>query len=140
MGDAKWIKNAKAWQRFESLPDAVAAAEGKQLKVEVDDLVAAMKRAAPVDETESHPGQFRDSIHSYDNPDRPLSYRIIADARDDKGNFIGPHIEAGHRAPDGSHVPPKPSFFPTYRARKKGMQRRLNAAGRKAVKAHMQGS
>lgn len=140
MADAKVIRNAKVWQKFLSIPDKVAADVGKQLATEVGDLVDAQKRAAPVSsDLEKEPGQYRESIHSYSNPDRPLSYRIIADARDEKGNFIGPHIEHGHKAVDGTHVPAKPSFFPTYRARKKGMRRRLNAAARKSIKAFSQG-
>ncbi len=140
MADAKMIRNAKVWPRFNAIPAQITADVDGQLVVEVGDLVAAQKRAAPVsDDLEKRPGEYRDSIHSYKNPDRPLSYRIIADAKDETGEFIGPHIEHGHLAPDGSHVAAKPSFFPTYRARKKGMKRRLNAAGRKAAKAFNQG-
>jgi hypothetical protein len=143
MATAKMLQNSRAWQRFLTIPDQIAADVGKQLAKEVDDMVAAMKRAAPVsDDLEKHPGQFRDSIHSYANPDRPLSYRIIADAQDEYGAFIGPHIEHGHmsKLADGSekHVPAKPSFFPTYRARKKRMRSRLTAAGTKAIKKFKQ--
>lgn len=142
---AKMLQNSKAWQRFLAIPDQVAADVGKQLAKEVDEMVAAMKRAAPVsDDLEKHPGQFRDSIHAYANPDRPLSYRIIADAKDENGDFIGAHIEQGHMATlaDGSqkHVPAKPSFFPTYRARKKRMRARLASAGTRAAKKFNQDS
>lgn len=136
MSDVKWLNKVKAWQRFAALPQALSDAVAEQLGKEVADMVDAMKRAAPVDrDLESTPGQFRDSIRAYSNPDRPLSYRIIADARDDKGNFIGPHIEFGHKKRGGEgHVDAKPSFFPTYRARKKPMKRRLMAAARKKLK------
>ncbi len=134
--ETKMLNVEKIKARFRALPDLVKVAVGTQLAKEVEDLVDAQQRAAPVDELEDHPRAFRDSIHFYPTPDRPLSYRIIADARDPKtGQFIGSHIEAGHKARDGSHVAAKPSFFPTYRARKKGMRRRINAAGRKAIKA-----
>lgn len=139
MADAKMIRNTKVWARFNAIPDQIAADVGKQLDIETSDLVEAQKRAAPVDIKDDNPGQFRDSIHKYSTPNRPLSYRIIADARDEHGNFIGPHIEHGHMAVDGKHVPAKPSFFPTYRARLKGMRRRLSAAGRKAIKAFSKG-
>lgn len=136
MADAKWLNKAVVWQRFARIPQALTDAVSEQLGKEVSEMVDAMKRAAPVsDELESHPGQFRDSIHAYSNPDRPMSYRIIADAKDDKGNFIGPHIEFGHKKRGGKgHVPAKPSFFPTYRARIKASRRRLSAAARKAIK------
>lgn len=125
---------ARVLARLGKIPAAVTQAAGAQLKIEVDDLVEAQKRAAPVDPKSDNPGAFRDSIHSYENPDRPLSYRIIADAKDASGKPIGGNIEHGHKARDGSHVEAQPSFFPTYRARKKPMRRRLNAASRKALK------
>lgn len=136
MATATVLNKQKWMQRLRSLPPAVRKAVGAQLDTEVDDMVAAMRRAAPVDtETQDADQHLRDSVHAYRTPQRPLSYRIIADARDSEtGNFIGPHVEAGHKARDGSHVPPRPFFFPTYRARKKPMRRRLSAAGRKAVK------
>lgn len=134
MADAKMLNKAKVIARLGRLPAALKAAVAAQLKTEAEDLVAAQRRAAPVDQLEPHAGAFRDSIHEYPNPDRELSYRVIADARDDKGHLIGKHIEHGHLAADGSHVPAKPSFFPTYRARKKGMRRRLSAAARKALR------
>lgn len=136
MADAKMLGREALFARFAKLPAAITEAVATQLETEVKDLVEAQKRAAPVSsDLEAHPGQFRDSIHEYKNPDRPLSYRVIADAKDDHSEFIGPHIEFGHMARDGSHVPARPSFFGTYRARKKPMRRRLNAAARKAAKA-----
>lgn len=138
MADAKMLNKEKVMARLLALPAGMKADVAPVLKSEVEELVAAQKRAAPVDETEKQPGQFRDSIHEYPNPDRDLSYRIIADAQDEHGAFIGPHIEHGHMSTlaDGSqkHVAAKPSFYPTYRAKKKGMKRRLNAAGRKSAK------
>lgn len=134
MRSAKIIGRQRLRARLAAIPKAVKDATSKQLDIEVAELVAAMRRAAPVDATAANPGAFRDSIHAYRNPDRPLSYRIIADARDEDGNFIGAHIEHGHRARDGSHVAGQPSFFPTYRARKKPMKRRMSAAARKALR------
>lgn len=139
MATAKIVGRAKLRARLAKIPKAVRDAGARQLKVEVDDLVAAQKRAAPIDPRADDPGAFRDSIHAYPNPDRPLSYRIIADAKDADGKFIGAHIEHGHRAPDGTHVPAQPSFFPTYRARKRGMKRRITAAARKAAKLAFEG-
>ena len=137
MSDGKMLNKAKVLARLAAIPEAVKEAVAKQLEKEAEDMVAAMKRAAPVSsELETHPGQFRESIHSYENPDRPLSVRIIADAKDEKGSFIGPHIEFGHKKRNGKgHVAAKPSFFPTYRARKKPMQRRLTASARKVLKS-----
>lgn len=136
MADAKMLNKAKVLARLARVPVAIQEEMDDQLEIEVNGLVEAQKRAAPRStDLADDPGTFADSIHSYANPDRPLSYRIIADAQDAKGAFIGPHIEHGHMAKDGTHVPAKPSFFPIYRSRKRPMRRRLNARARKAAKA-----
>jgi hypothetical protein len=124
----------KVLARLKRLPPAMKDNVGAKLEAEVKDLVAAQRRAAPVDPKSKNPGAFRDSIHEYPNPDRPLSFRVIADAVDEEGKPIGGNIEHGHRARDGTHVPGQPSFYPTYRARKKGMKSRTLASGRKALK------
>ena len=135
MATAKMLNLERTLARMRKLPEMVKQAVGTQLAGEVEDLTEAIQRAAPVNDLDEYPGQLRDSVHFYPNPDRPLSYRILADAKDPKGNFIGPHVEHGHKARDGSHVPRVPFFFPTYRARKKQIKRRISAAGRKAIKA-----
>lgn len=133
---AKMLNRESVVARLAKFPAALKEAVGTQLKTEVEDMVAAMQRAAPVGTPpdDKDPGKFRDSIHSYPNPKRELSYRIIADAKDPSGRNIGRDIEFGHVAVNGVHVPANPSFYPTYRARKKPMRNRLNAAARKALK------
>ena len=135
MADAKLIGLQRIKAKIARLPAAAAAGLEAQLKIEVDGLVDAQRRAAPVDAKSPAAGQVRDSVHAYRNPNRVLSYVVIADARDEAGKFIGSNVEAGHRAPDGSHVAGRPFFFPTYRARKKGIRRRMNAAARAAIRA-----
>lgn len=134
MADAKILNRQKLKARLARIPKAVQLAGFRQLIVEVNGLVDAIKRAAPVDEAADNPGHLRDSVHAYRTPGRPLSYRIIADAKDETGGFIGQHVEQGHRTAEGKHVPAEPFFFPTYRARRRGMKRRMSAAARKAVK------
>jgi len=128
------MKNVeRALARMKRLPPTMKEEVGGKLKAQVDTLVARQKRAAPLDMQSEDPGKFRDSIHAYENPDRPLSYRVTADAKDANGKPIGGNIEHGHRARDGTHVAAEPSFFPTYRAWKKPAKRSLVGAGRKAL-------
>lgn len=134
MTQARMLNLQRVLARMGRLPQAMKEAVGDQLDTEAADLVAAQKRAAPFDPDSATPGAFRDSIRAYDNPDRPLSKRVIADARDPKGKVIAGNIEHGHRTPAGTHVAARPSFFPTYRARRKPMKRRIKAAARKALK------
>ena len=140
MADAKLQNLARIQAKLRALPPAAAAALKRQLKTEADDLVAGQRRAAPVQDAASDAGKLRDSIHAYPNPRREISMIILADAKDAKGKFIGSNIEAGHRTVNGGHVAGRPSFYPTYRARKKGMKRRLSAAARAAIRAEYGGS
>jgi len=45
------------------------------------------------------------------------------------------HLEFGHKAPDGSHVPAKPAFYPLLRISRKKFDARVMRAARKAIKA-----
>jgi hypothetical protein len=132
---AKMLNRSKVNARLAKLPAAVTAAKREQLEKEVDALVEAEKRAAPVSELEDHPGQLRDSIQAHTNADRPLSYRIIVGARDKFGRLFGRYVEFGHTSRGGQYVPAHAFWFPTYRSRKKAMRQRLFAAPRKVLKA-----
>lgn len=136
MADAKLL-NLKAVQaRLAKIPKAAQDALRKQLKTEADDMVSAIKQAMGAQyDTQDHGHQsLISSVHAYPNPDREISYHILADAKDADGKFIGSNVEQGHRARDGSHVAAQPAFWPTYRARKKPMKRRLSKAARDAIK------
>lgn len=98
----------------------------KRLQKEAADLAAAVQRAAPVDETSDDPGALRDSVH-VERGKRELSYFVVVDAKDEQGRPFAKNVETGHRAQDGSHVPARPFAYPTYRARKPGMRRRIRA-------------
>lgn len=134
------VKNLDRWlARISKIPDAVKEAAEGQLHAEAGDLVAAQKRAFRAvhsgNQAEEGTRQYEAAIRWEENPRKPLSVTVVADPKDEKGHGWAPHDEFGHKAPDGSHVPANPSFFPTYRARKKGIKRRMNTATRKAVKA-----
>jgi hypothetical protein len=137
MADAK-VTGLKAIQdRIARLPKAAEKALRKQLTTEGDDMVSAIQRAMDAQYADSgdHGHQkLRDSVHAYPNPDRAISVRILADAKDADGKFLGSNVEQGHRTVDGGHVAGRPAFFPTYRARKKAMKRRLSKAARDAIK------
>jgi hypothetical protein len=130
---AKMLNLEKVLARLRKLPDAMKDAASGELDKQVDGLVQAIRRAAP-NSPETDGAKLRDSVHAYKNPDRPLSYRIIADAKGEDGSFIGSPVEHGHRAKDGTHVPADPFFYPTYRAHRKRIRARTLAASRKALK------
>jgi len=100
---------------------------------EVENLVREQKRYAPND-IQTGGNRIADAIRAYPNPTRPLSYRIISDAKDEKGKPIASNVEHGHRAVNGEHVAARPSFFPVYRAHKEKIRRRVLNASRRALK------
>lgn len=122
--------------RLEKIPAAIRKAVEDQVQTEADQLVGALKRAAPVgDGLEKRPGELRESIEAHEVPGNPLRRRIIVRARDTKGRLYGRYVEFGHTGSDGKYVPARPFFFPTYRAQRKGIRRRIAQAARKAIKA-----
>lgn len=154
---AQWKGLDKALARMARLPAEVKESVQQQLHKEAEDLVAAMKRAAPVKS-----GVLRDTI-TFKPGSRPLSVNILAGgpattvkvrkgvddasfakasaAAEAKGgpvnrgefDYFRPQ-EFGHLTTKGVFVPAHPFFYPTYRARKRGLKRRLAAAARKPLK------
>jgi hypothetical protein len=133
---ASWRGKPRIDAIMARLPAAMKAAAKAQLETETTGMVDAMQRACPVGVgLEAHPGALRESIHAYDARRRELLKTIIVDAKDEKGNFIAPHVEFGHLTRGGGrHVPAEPFFFPTWRSRRPGMKRRMTTAGRIAAK------
>lgn len=143
---AQYVARLRA--RLDAIPRAVTAAVEAQLRTEAAALAATMRRFVPIDS-----GALRASIRVEEN-DKPLSLNVIAGGVEGTRRKPRPHkrrfriarpakvrhqdsarlVEFGHIAADGSKVAAKPFFYPAYRSRKKGIQRRLRAAARKAFK------
>jgi hypothetical protein len=138
MAEARFVNKDKILARLRKLPGSAAEAAKDALKKEVDAFVEAEKRACPVQPagaSDRPSGELRDSIHAYETPGRIASFRVIADAKDDKDTMYGRYVEFGHTSPDGTYVPAEPFWFSTYRAFKKGMVSRVKAAVRKRLKS-----
>ena len=131
---AKMTNLERRIARMNSFPAEVQAAVETQLEKEVNLMVAAMKRAAPVSDFEDQPGELRDSITAYPVQGRPASWRIIVKAQDSKGRYYGSYVEFGHNKPDGTRVPADPFFWPTYRAPKRGLRARILRPARKLIR------
>lgn len=148
---AQWKGLDLALARLAKLPAEVRAAVEQQLEAEAEALAAAMRNNVPVDT-----GTLRDSIKVVPGK-HALSRRIVvggdattvkvrkgvSDAdfakakakRNNTGEFdYFRAVEFGHLTPDGVPVPAQPFFFPTYRARKKALKRRIAAAARGPLK------
>ncbi|MFO0296196.1 MAG: HK97 gp10 family phage protein [Pseudomonadota bacterium] len=130
------MTNALRQGLFEAMPEALQKAVQEGLDAEVADLVDSLKRAAPVSDLESRPGELRDSITAYPTPGRVASYRIIVAAKDKHGRYYSSYVEFGHNNKDGTRTPAQPFFWPIYRARKQkgAMKRRILAPARKVLR------
>jgi hypothetical protein len=141
---AHWRNRESVTQILTRLPPALREAAQSALEEATTELVAAMKRACPTaPDLERYAGELQDSIHAYDGhrahkggtERTTLLKTVTADAKDKRGDFYGPHVEYGHVARDGRHVPAHPFFWPTWRALRAGLKRRMAAKGRAAAKA-----
>lgn len=138
MADATIQGKAALLAKFPRITPAVIAAVSPVMEDEVEQMRAAIARAAPVLERpskERSAGELRASIRKYPNPGRPLSWRIIAGAMDRASRLWARFVEFGH-----GNAGPMPFFFPTYRAQKKRLRARAYAAARKALKLLFPGS
>ena len=137
--DVKMRNLEKVLARFARLAPGMEEAADRRLEAEVAALVKEQQRYAPND-PKTGDNRIAKGIRYYKNPDRPASYRIISDAKDDEGKPIAANVEQGHRNVDGSHTPAHPSFFPIYRARKKKIRRVTLAASRAELKRQFPGA
>lgn len=157
MAGARILNREKFKARLANLPAAIVRELEVPFGVEVESLAEAVKRAVPV-----KTGVLQSTVR-VEAGDNPLTKRIVvggvpatrkkvrkgvkdSDFAKAKaaGNFTGEYdyalgVEFGHRTEGGEHVPAEPFLFPTYRARRKGMSRRLKAKARKAVKQQFPG-
>jgi len=148
---AEWRGLDRALARMARLPAQVREEVEKALDDEIEDLAAAMRRAAPVKS-----GTLRRTIRT-GRGKRPLS-RIVTMGGPEtrvkvrrgvsdrdfarakaRGGSRGEYdysraVEFGHLTVDGKRVPGQPFFWPTYRARRKAMRRRIYAAARMPLK------
>lgn len=164
MARARMLNLARVKARLAALPPVVVQATSAAVQKEAQGLAEAVKRAAPVDE-----GDLRGSVHVEPGDHEGAAKIVVGGAAttrgigkrtydrsvalgsgDTKGRVKtvgGQHVtydyalgvEFGHRARNGSHVPAQPFLYPTYRARKKAMARRIKAAARKAIKQQTSG-
>lgn len=147
------LNRDKVIARWRKMPPVVAEAAKAELEAQVEQIVEAIRRAAPVGVT----GKLRESIRAVPG-DRPLTFKIVAGgyltrkkiragvkesdfakarvAGNNKGEFDYVRaIEFGHVGPDGKFVPADPFFFSTYRAWRPKLIRAVRASVRKRLKA-----
>lgn len=122
-------------RKIDRMPAAVRKAAGQEAFLQAEGLAAEMRAIAPRDDDPGNGQQVRDEIRVEEGVLGDVSYVVIADAKDAAGRPKAVPVELGHRAPDGTHVPPQPFFWPTVRARQKKVRARIKAAMTRALKA-----
>jgi len=131
---AKMTNLEKRIARMNRFSAEVREAVESELKKEVEEMVAAIQRAAPVSDFESRPGELRDSVTAYPVQGRPAAWRIIVKAQDQTGRYYGSAVAGGHNTKDGGRVPAQPFFWPTYRSRRRGLRARILRPARKLIR------
>jgi hypothetical protein len=122
--------------RIAAIPEGLVQDIHRDLSDGADELVDDIRPlvpVSPVSDLETHPGQLRDSVHREDGR-HGLSVLVVEDARDAKGNFIGPHVEYGHKDKGGGHVAALPHFNPAVRVFKPKLRARIGRSLSKRIK------
>lgn len=133
-GDEYAAAVARLVRRFERMTPAVKKATGERVKAEAEAMAGQMRRIAPRDDRPDNGQQVRDHIRVEKGRIEEISAVVIADAKDAKGRPKASRVELGHRAEDGTSVPPSPFFYPVIRASRKGVKSRIARDMRKAIK------
>ena len=115
-------------KRFEAMPDNVRKKAGQEAFMGAEEMVAQMKAIAPRDDDEDGDQKLVDHIYHEEGRLGDVSYVVISDAKDAKGRPKAPRVELGHMAPDGSHVPAEPHFYPVIRTNSARIKRRIASA------------
>lgn len=160
MAGSKILNRQKLKASLQRLPERVRQALEIQVAQEAADLAAAVKRAVPVDtgtlrdtvRVERDGDVFSIAVGGPATTKKVRSRKVAAGRKKtigvsdadfaralltggNRGEFdYARGVEFGHRTASGAHVAARPFLFPTYRARKKAIRRRVKAAARKAVK------
>lgn len=126
---AKFLNRERVLAQIAKIPAVQKAKVQARGDIENRYLAGKVEAAAPVGtDLEKQPGALRESVHAEPGK-RQLAWRVVIDARDAKGSFIAKHVEFGHMAKDGGHVPPVPFAHPTLRVEMPGIHRRMAKAG-----------
>lgn len=121
-------------RKLNRMTPAVRKAAGQEAFMQAEEMAAQMRRIAPQAGEPNDGEKVRDHIHVEEGRFGDVSYVVISDAKDSKGRPKAPRVELGHKAIDGTHVPPSPSFYPVVRASQKRVKRRILSAMRRAIK------
>lgn len=121
-------------RKISRMAPAVRKAAGQEAFMQAEEMAAQMRRIAPVAEEPNTGEKIRDHIHVEEGRLGDVSYVVISDAKDAQGRPKAAPVELGHKAADGTHVAPSPSFYPVVRASQKRVKRKITAAMRRAIK------
>ncbi|WP_298698187.1 hypothetical protein [uncultured Brevundimonas sp.] len=125
-------------RKIERMPASVRKAAGQEAFLQAEAMAAEMRAIAPRDDDPANGEQVRDHIYVEEGRLGDMSYVVISDAKDAKGRPKAVPVELGHRAADGKHVPPQPSFWPVVRARRKKAASRIKSAMTRAIRREAQ--
>ncbi|MDO1559823.1 HK97 gp10 family phage protein [Brevundimonas sp. 2R-24] len=122
-----WKGLAEFQRRIDALPDHVRTAARQALEKSTDEAVSLIQRNVATHPDAPH---IRDTVRA--EPGRSdLSIDVVMGS--EEAPYAAP-LEFGHMAPDGSHVPAQPVFYPAVKVVRKRHRSRIAREVRKALK------
>lgn len=120
--------------RARALPGVIQRKVADALGVGADELVAMLRGVAPVGaQDDDQPGRLREAVHREAGPSE-IAIDVVVDPRDSKGQGYAPHVEYGHVAENGTHVPAQPFFWPTIRVQRRRIRSRVARAASAGIR------
>ena len=137
MADNRFTNKARALERMRRIPLQVRIAARKQLNAEGERLVNRIRPRIPVDDGHENGDvpPLNTTIRSYDASGQATAALsrlkvIVVEGEGQEEKARANEFGRGGLNP----MEPQPHFFPTYRAERKGIKRRMSTAITKAVR------
>lgn len=115
---------------LDRLPAELKAEIKKANDKSADEFMGTIRRIIPKGDPKD--GNLVDTLTKFEPRDSETGVGVSIGGADQPHPM---HLEGGHRAPDGSHVPAKPFWNPAKRVLAKRIKGRATRAANKAVKA-----
>ncbi len=125
----------RAMKRLADMPVGIKEAVRDRLDIEGADLVEFIKPLVPISEDEI-PGELRDSVEWHRTPRTDRIGVVVTEGYNQPNDPQNRKARAVEHGRGGAKpMQAQPHFFPSYRARKKGIKSRVMSAGRKVIRS-----
>lgn len=133
-----FVNKRRFGTRLKAIPVEIRKNLRAQLKANAEELVAAQRQYAPVDDQAG--GELRDSIRQKDNSTAARMSRVVRAGGATTTRAVRKGVKATYDYALGQefgteNMPANPFFFPPYRAKRKAFKARLAKAAKAGARA-----